>query len=208
MSAIIQAPPGPGSNGIYSDSRIFWNSGNWCYDGLTINGEVGLFPTLKLTVDSRTNTLLNDLISLFKRHARIDWSDDDDLCELYLTGAISRIEQYCVLPISPVAYEWMVPEHCMDYRGYELPLRNCVLEGDQYGFELLISKKIISKPTQWPVILELGFDSGVKMPTDLKLAVFQLALALYEFRSNPEMINIYAADVMSGNLSRYWVPRC
>jgi hypothetical protein len=102
----------------------------------------------------------------------------------------------------------MVPEAVMNYSGYQLPLRNCALLGDQYGFELLIANKIIAKPVQWPVLLEVGFTTGSSMPADLKLSVFELALSLYENRSNHEMQEVYARQVMMGNLSRYWVPRC
>lgn len=197
------APAGPGSNGIYSDSRIMWSSGGWTYNVLA-----GASPTLTPRVDTRTNTLIADLLPIFKRHSRIAFNDDDDLCELYLLSAISRIEQWCYLPIAPVSYDWAVPETMMDFQGYELPLRNCSLQGDQYGFELLISRKVITKPAQWPVLLELGFTSGDKVPADLKLSIFELALSLYENRSSAEMQEVYARQVMVGNLSRYWVPRC
>lgn len=162
---------------------------------------------LALTTDSRSNTLLADLLTLFKKHARIDFSDDDDLCTMYLAGAISRAEQYTEMPIAPVAYNWSYVGPVPAADKYLLPLRNCVLAGEQMGFELLIAPKWIEPPTSWPVKLEAGFASGATLPLDLKLAIFQIALAFYEMRSTPEMLDVYATQVMNGSLARYVVPR-
>jgi hypothetical protein len=166
------------------------------------------YGTLTATPDSRTNTLLADLLPLFKKHGRILSVEDDELCLMYLSGACSRIEQWAMLPILPAAYLWSEPQPMPPDGFLFLPLRNAVQAGDQFGFDLLIAAKRITPPTTWPMHLEVGFAAGADVPLDLKLGIFELALALYELRSNPEMIDVYAQVVMNGTLSRYWVPRC
>lgn len=162
--------------------------------------------TLAPAVDSRTDTLIDELLPIFKAHARIGFPDDDELCKLYLDSAISRIEQWCMMPIAPRAYNWELKNYSASQ--CVLPLRNSVIQGEQAGFELLIAPKLIDVPASWPLLIEVGFDSGDDMPSDLKLGIFHLALALYEMRSTPEMTEVYSQNVMNGSLSRYWVPRC
>jgi hypothetical protein len=163
--------------------------------------------TLTPALDTRAPTFWADLLAEFKPHARIDWADEDATCNLYLSAAVSRIEQYTLLPIAPVAYDWNVDvaHRCTDYEI--IPLQNCALPGEQFGFELLIAPKRIAAPVAWPVFLEVGFASGAAAPHDLKAAIFALALGLYEFRSSPEMQDVHAQAVMSMSLARYWVPR-
>lgn len=163
---------------------------------------------LSIALDSRTDTLIDDLMTLFKAHARIDFPDDDELCKLYLSAAISRIEQWAMMPIAPAAYSWDASKAVVGTSdGVYLPLRNSVMPGDQFGFELLIAPKKIPMPANWPIVIEVGFSAGADMPSDLKLGIFSLALALYEARSNTEMQDVYASNVMNGSLSRYWVSR-
>jgi hypothetical protein len=163
--------------------------------------------TLTPAVDTRAPTFWADLLAEFKQHARIDWADEDAMCSLYLTAAVSRIEQYTLLPIAPVAYDWYME---LEYRArdYEiLPLQNCTLPGDQFGFELLIAPKRIAAPVAWPVFLEVGFATGAATPHDIKATIFALALGLYEYRSTPEMQDVHSSTVMAIALGRYWVPR-
>lgn len=170
------------------------------------------FPdgTLTPTTDSRTVTLWADLLPEFKAHSRIAVAYDDSLCAMYLKAAASRIEQWCEFPIAPKAYNWTGPNPMPtdQSRGVVLPLRNSVGAGEQFGFELLIAPKQVAWPTTWPLLIEVGFATGAEVPDDMRIALFELALALYELRSNPEMQGIYAQDIMSGNLSRYLVMRC
>lgn len=168
------------------------------------------YGTLTAAVDSRTDTLIADILPLFKKHARISVSEDDDLCELYLNGALSRIEQWTMMPILPKAYDWSQPTYLQgndSETGVFLPLRNAVPAGEQFGFELLVAAKFAPLPATWPMHLEVGFSAGSQIPLDLKLAAFELAQALYELRTTPEMVDVYADSVMKGSLSRYWVPR-
>jgi len=188
----------------YSSALMPWNgmdSTNPSGGTLCAGGE-----TLK-RITTRTNTFMDDILSLFKQHARIDWVDDDRLCKLYLNSAISRIEQFLELPITPATYEWNAESKVTCHDCIELPFRNTTLDGKQFDFELLRGKKVVDKPTTWPMTLEVGFTSGDDIPDDLLLSIFELALGLYELRSNSEMTNIYARDIMAGNLSRYWVAR-
>jgi hypothetical protein len=148
-----------------------------------------------------------DLLPLFKAHARIDFATDDALCELYLSAAISRVEQWTMMPIAPKAYNWGVSDSYKYCTNYVLPLRNTVLVGDQFGFELLSAAKVIPAPVAWPLVLEVGFAAGTDMPADIMLGLFELALTLYQQRSNTEMIDAYATAIMNGNFQRYWVPR-
>lgn len=166
------------------------------------------FATLMQTSDARTDTLIQDLIPLFKAHSRITWAFDDALISLYLESAISRIEQWAFLPIRAATFIYEIPSEYQNYDKYVLPLRNCNTQGEWYGFETLIAPVVIDAPAAWPISLEVGFLNGQSVPSDLKLAIFELALALYEHRSNTTMQDVYAADIMAGNLSRYWVPRC
>ena len=172
------------------------------------NSETDSRQTLVRTTDTRTVTLLADLLTVFKQHTRISWADDDALCEMYLNAAMSRIEQWTVMPILPAAYAWDASAANIVSEKVYLPLRNCALAGEQFGFELLIAPKRIATPTTWPVLLEVGFATGAEMPDDIKLSIFQLAASLYELRSNAEMQGIYAQEIMAGNLARYWVARC
>jgi hypothetical protein len=79
---------------------------------------------------------------------------------MYLTAAMSRIEQWTMMPILPRAYDWNVSDQFKYCSDYVLPLRNTVLSGEQFGFEPLIAAKVIAAPVSWPVTLEVGFASG------------------------------------------------
>lgn len=48
------------------------------------------------------------LLDLFKRHARIDSSEDDGYIKLLLDAAIQSIEDYTGLIIRPTTYQWRV----------------------------------------------------------------------------------------------------
>lgn len=163
--------------------------------------------TLTPATDTRTPTFWADILVEFKQHARIDWADEDAMCNLYLSAAVSRIEQYTLLPIAPVAYDWNVEAEFRSADYEILPLQNCALPGEQYGFELLIAPKRIPAPAAWPVLLEVGFTSGAATPHDIKASIYALASGLYEFRSTPEMQDVHAQAVMNMALGRYWVPR-
>lgn len=152
-------------------------------------------------------TFTTDLLPLFKQHSRIDFPDDDDLCLLYLNAAISRIEQWTGMPVKFATYEWLIAEQFRTYEMYQLPLRNCNMPGIQHGFDDLQAPKWIPAPTTWPVELEVGFFELDGTPDDIVLSIFELALSLYQQRSNTEMLNVYAETIMSGNLTRYYVPR-
>lgn len=178
---------------------IFYGNGQFYFD------EFG--QTLTPTTDSRTVTLIADLLPLFKSHSRIDFASDDALCELYLSAAMSRVEQWTMMPILPKAYSWDVSDSNKNYTDYVLPLRNTVMAGEQFGFEPLIAAKLIAAPASWPVVLEVGFAAGADMPSDITLGIFELALTLYQQRSNSEMLDAYAEAIMNGNFQRYWVPR-
>jgi hypothetical protein len=163
--------------------------------------------TLTPATDTRTPTFWADLLAEFKLHARIDWTDEDAVCALYLSAAVSRIEQFTLLPIAPVAYDWNLD---VEFRSsdYEiLPLQNVTIPGDQFGFELLIAPKRIVAPLVWPVFMEVGFVSGAATPHDIKATIYALALGLYEYRSTPEMQDVHARTLMAVALGRYWVPR-
>jgi hypothetical protein len=163
--------------------------------------------TLAPAPDTRAPTLLADLLPEFKAHARIDWADDDALCEFYLQAAASRIEQFTLVPVMPVAFAWTVTHPASHCQAIELPLLNCALPGEQFGFELLIAPKRVPMPAAWPLILEVGFATGEAMPADMKATLFALALALYEFRSSPEMQEVHSRSVIAMGLARYWSPR-
>lgn len=168
----------------------------------------GEFSTLMAVQDSRDDTLIEDILPLFKSHARIIWNLDDELCKMYLESAISRIEQYVNMPIRAATYSYSIPTEWQTFEQYELPLRNCNTVGQWYGAEALIAPKIVPAPVTWPMTLEVGFIDGASVPSDLKSSIFALATALYELRSNPEQVDIYISTVMAGSLSRYWVARC
>ena len=194
---------------VYTNPNILYSSGIWSYNGFLVR-DPAMVPSLKPTVDARANTLVADLLSLFKQHARIDHNLDDALCSLYLSAAISRAEQYCMLPILPKAYTWDMPSGLAGYDAYELPLRNASVVGgttDAFpAFEPLLAHAVYRNAT-WPATIQVGFSAGSQMPSDMTLAVFELALALYEYRDNPAMANVYAPEIMAGNLQRYYVPR-
>lgn len=166
------------------------------------------YATLMRVADVRTDTLITDLLPLFKSHARITWTLDDELCKLYLESAVSRIEQWTGVTMRASTYEYSIPTEYQTYDKYVLPLRNSNYAGEWYGLESLIAPIVIPAPTAWPITLEAGFIEAAAMPSDLKLAIFELALSLYELRSNTEMQSTYAVNIMAGNLSRYWVPEC
>lgn len=197
--------------GIYSNRSVNWNSGMWSYNGGQM-ADPALVPNFQPTADTRTNTLVADLMTLFKAHARIPWADDDAIITLYLTAAISRIEQYCMLPIMPAAYTWSMPATLASaYDGFELPLRNANVKAGGTveflpSFEAAIAPGVVKKVTAWPLIIEVGYTAGIGMPADLQLSVFSLALSMYESRSNPEMSGFYSLEAIAG-LSRYWIPR-
>ena len=193
---------------VYSNSNIKWSDGVFSYDGLSKVTE-GTAPSLKPTPDTRPTTIKTELLALFKQHARIDHALDDTLIGLYLGAAVSRWEQYTLVPVYPKAYLWDVPA---SYRGnathFEVPLYNCSLVGEQHGFELLSSRKIIAAPKAWPVKLEVGFVQAADMPDDVIIGIFEIALFLYEQRSTPEMTNGMTLDTINPIIQRYWVPRC
>jgi hypothetical protein len=188
---------------VYSNPNIKWSDGVFSYDGL------GKVPSLKPIQDTRLTTIKTELLALFKQHARIDHALDDTLIGLYLGAAVSRWEQYTLVPVYPKAYLWDVPA---SYRGnathFEVPLYNCSLVGEQYGFELLSSRKIIAAPKAWPVKIEVGFLQAADMPDDVIIGIFEIALFLYEQRSTPEMTNGMLLDTINPIIQRYWVPRC
>lgn len=161
----------------------------------------------KTTPVPTTSTLITDILPMFKQHARIDFPDDDDLCKMYLGAAISRIEQYTGMPVLWNTYTWEIAQQFLGPEWFELPLRNCNTPGIQHGFDDLQAPKFIPAPATWPVDLEVGFNTGDAMPDDIKLSIFELATALYQQRSNSEMLNVYAEVIMAGNLGRYWVAR-
>ena len=163
--------------------------------------------TLTWAPDSRSPTLMQDLQLEFKSHARIDWHGDDALCALYLSAAVSRIEQHTLIPIAPVAYDWYIDQDFRPTDYIVLPLQNASIPGDQFGFELLIAPKRIPAPLTWPLRIELGFEKGSQVPPDLRATIFALALGLYEHRSTPEMQEVHSRTVMAIGLARYWVPR-
>lgn len=163
--------------------------------------------TLRSVADVRTKSLMEDLIAEFKPHARIDWHDEDSQLSLYLRAAIYRIEQYTLLPILPVSYEWSIDPEFRTGATILLPMANTSLAGDQFGFELLIAPKRIPMPTVWPVVLEVGFVSGTTIPHDMIAAIFAIALGLYEYRSSHEMQEVHSRTLMAVTLGRYWVPR-
>lgn len=163
--------------------------------------------TLTWAPDSRTPTFFADLLAEFKLHARIDWADEDVTCNLYLAAAVSRVEQFTLIPVAPVAYDWYIDPEFRPSGYVALPLQNAVLPGEQFGFELLIALKRIPAPATWPLRIEVGFDSGAACPQDMRSTIFALALGLYEFRSSPEMQDVHAASVIAMGLARYWVPR-
>jgi hypothetical protein len=151
---------------------------------------------------------MTGLLPLFKQHARIDWADDDRLCQMYINAAISRIEQFLEMKITPASYTWDPSRAlCARHKYLELIFRNATNDGNWVDFDRYRAKKIVPIPATWPLAMEVGFDSVNDIPDDLMLSIFEMALGLYELRSNPEMLNIYARDVMTGNLSRYWVAR-
>lgn len=156
----------------------------------------------------RQNTFMEELVELFKQHARIDWADDDRLCQLYLNSAISRIEQWCEMPIYPASYDWD-PSSAMSaqHQFVEILFRNSIIEGNWVDFDQYRARKIVPVPSEWPLRIEVGFTSVEDCPDDLLLSIFEMALGLYELRSNAEMAGVYAHDIMVGNLSRYWVSR-
>lgn len=161
----------------------------------------------KVVPPAQTTTLITDILPLFKEHARIDFPNDDALCKMYLGAAISRIEQWTGMPVAYNEYTWEIAEQYQTYEMYQLPLRNCNMSGIQHGFDDLEAPKWIPAPTTWPVTLEVGFLAGADVPDDIMLSIYELALSLYQQRSNTEMLNVYAAEIMQGNLGRYWVPR-
>lgn len=165
------------------------------------------FQTLTRVQDTRPSTLKDDLLALFKQHARITHNFDDALIGLYLGAAISRWEQYTEVPVAPAAYEWALTGAPVA-SSYEVPLYNCTLPGEQFGFELLCSKKIIDAPASWPVKLEVGFLDIASMPEDIVLGLFEIALFLYEQRSTIEMLNGMLPEIINPIIQRYWVPRC
>jgi hypothetical protein len=177
--------------------------------GLNNNGWMLLeaIGTLTRVADITPSTLTEDIMPMFKQHARIDFPDDDDLCKLYLNAAMSRIEQWTGMPVKFATYEWLVGENYQTYEMYQLPLRNTVMAGMQHGFDDYQAPKWVPAPSVWPLEIEVGFATGADMPDDIKLSTFELALSLYQQRSNTEMINVYAETIMAGNLSRYYVPR-
>lgn len=195
---------------LFSDSSVSWNSGVFTYDG--VGSAVATpckLPTLVKTPDTRPSTLKAELLALFKQHARIDHALDDTIINLYIGTAISRWEQYTMVPVAPAAYLWNVPTELHgNATHFQLPLYNCSTVGDQFGFELLCARKIIAAPTKWPVKLEVGFIQAADMPDDVIIGIFEIALFLYEQRSTPEMANGMLAEVINPIIQRYWVPRC
>lgn len=182
-----------------------YNIGTQYYNGYyRIVGEGALTPI----APSQVSTLIADMLPTFKQHARITYSFDDALCELYLSSAISRIEQYCFLPIAFKTYEWSIPEWYANAEQVQLPLRNCALVGASISFEPAIAQTWIPTPTTWPVELNVGYVAGTDVPPDLMLTIFELALGLYNLRSTPEMFDVYSEQVLAGSLGRYYVPRC
>ena len=193
---------------VYSNSNIKWSDGVFSYNGRSKVPE-GTAPSLKPTPDTRPNTLKAELLALFKQHARIGHSLDDTIINLYIGTAISRWEQYTMVPVYPKAYLWDIPaSYRRDAARFELPLHNCSIVGDQYGFELLCSRKIIDPPKVWPVKLEVGFIQAADMPDDIIIGIFEIALFLYEQRSTTEMTNGMTLDIINPIIQRYWVPRC
>lgn len=193
----------------FNDSTVLYASNRITYNGVLLaQGSITQAGQSINKVNTRPNTFMADILPLFKQHARIDWPDDDRLCQLYLKAAISRIEQWCEMPIAPASYDWDAKALIAGHTIVELPFRNTIAAGDVFNFELLIGRKFVKTPTTWPMHLEVGFTSGDDCPDDILLSIFEMALGLYEMRSNPEMASMYAADIMNGNLSRYYVPRC
>ena len=163
--------------------------------------------TLTWAPDSRTPTFFDDMLVQFKQHARIDWADDDAMCSLYLAAAVSRIEQFCLIPVAPAAYDWYIDPEFRPTDYVVLPLQNAVLPGDQFGFELLIAPKRVPTPVAWPLRIEVGFETGQAAPPDIRATICALALGLHEYRSTPEMQEVHSRAVMAVGLARYWVPR-
>jgi hypothetical protein len=162
--------------------------------------------------DTRTVTLLDDLLPLFKKHARITVTSDDDLCLMYLSGAIRSIEQIIAMCVEPRAFSWTPYEQ--GAQSYALPFRNVFLpppatsQGTKmFSIEPDAAQVTIEPPAAWPVVMEVGYADGAAMPLDLKMAVLQLAASYYEGRGTYELGPAYLQQWVEGQLTRYLVPR-
>ena len=201
-------------NATYSDPTVTWSSAlGFTYDGAggqqpptgtgTYSG-----PTLKRVPDLRPATLFADMLTVFKQHARIPFDFDDALCSLYLRSAASRWEQITQVPVAPASYDWYLPEHMRHPSSrHRLPIQNCSLAAEPYGFEPLATWHYATITT-WPVRLECGFTKLDDVPADIALGIYEIALFLYEQRSTPEMVNGLLDMVAYGITQRYWTPRC
>ena len=163
------------------------------------------------TTDARTVTLLEDLLPTFKKHARIIGTDDDDLCELYLTTAIQTIEQIIAMCIEPRAFTWT--PYQQGAADYALPFRNIKLpdvtdQGQKvFSIEPDAAQVRIPAPTSWPLTIQVGYADGASTPAAVKSAIFQLATSYYEGRGTFELGPAYLQSWVVAQLSRYHVPR-
>lgn len=158
--------------------------------------------------DTRTITLVPDLLPTFKKHARITVSSDDDLCEMYLGTAMRNIEQIMAMCIEPRAFNWTPFEQ--GATSYALPFRNVAMPPDgtmTFGIEPIAAQVTIPPPAAWPYFMAVGFATGAEMPTDIKSAIFQMAASYYEGRATYELSPAFFDSWVVAQLSRYYVPR-
>lgn len=166
------------------------------------------YDTIAPATDTRTVTLITDLLPLFKQHARITISIDDTLCNLYLFSAIRTIEQVLGMCIEPLAWDWTGVSSANN--SYKLPFRNVVSPTNTtrtFSVEPLSAQQYMPPPTSWPVTLEVGFATLAEVPMDLQVAILHLATSLYENRGSYELGIGFTQDWVRAQLSRYYVPR-
>jgi hypothetical protein len=168
---------------------------------------------MPLTVLSRdTFTLPNGLLPAFKRHARVDFCDDDDLLQDLLARAIERFEIKTEIAVFPAQYRWTPDEWTngrvkiprppvgawtadADNPGLPPPDRidvtsSYAIETDGWGGEVASHWLVGTWQTELMVTITTGFVAsppvppaiGNVIPPGIRDVVFRIAGHLFEYR--------------------------
>lgn len=144
-----------------------------------------------------------------KEHLRVDYSDEDDLIEQYISAARRKLEQRCARAFVEQTWELQVPAFedaielpkpptmeivqvsFIDTSGAEQVVSEAdyaMVAGGEYRYSSLIWSS--SKPTglaRRPDAARVRFKAGWAVedfPADLKMAIMLVAASMYELRQD------------------------
>lgn len=114
-------------------------------------------------------------LEFFKKHARIDFDTDDELCTQYIKAARIVLEQYCQMTFKPKTMSLTALEIPCNYKLMYGPVNNIVTTGYTNIGDIL---------KQGGKDVEIQYTTLGQQSEDVKIAICRMATGLYIFREN------------------------